>query len=178
MGEISTVGVLAFRQPHTVARVACNPVVLQRRSHRHLLVLRRLCGLCESRAALRAELGRRACLRAAGPTEQPRCGQSTDTIPAGVHVSIFHRWSAMSGISPCHVRHEVSRLSYVVSIETRFGWRSLSYPVRPRPAPVPANALSVGMRLATSASAAPAGWPCRWLWCSSRDDPGPWTGRG
>ena len=40
------------------------------------------------RTALVAELGVRAGLRAARPTEQPRRGQSTATIPAGVHVSI------------------------------------------------------------------------------------------
>jgi hypothetical protein len=56
--------------------------------HRDLLVLSRLGRLCESRAALAAELGRRAGLRTAGTTEQPHHGQSTATIPAGVHVSI------------------------------------------------------------------------------------------
>jgi hypothetical protein len=44
-------------------------------------VLSRLGGLRESRTALAAELGRRAGLRAAGTTEQPRRGQSTATIP-------------------------------------------------------------------------------------------------
>jgi hypothetical protein len=52
--------------------------------HRHLLVLRRLGGLRESPPGLAAELGRRAGLRTAGTTEQPRRGQSTTTIPAGV----------------------------------------------------------------------------------------------
>ena len=55
---------------------------------RDLLVLSRLGGLRESRTALAAELGRRAGLRATGSTEQPRHGQSTATILAGVHVSI------------------------------------------------------------------------------------------
>jgi hypothetical protein len=30
----------------------------------------------------------------------------------------FHRWSTMSVISPCHLRHEVLRPSYVVYFET------------------------------------------------------------
>jgi len=68
--------------------------------HRHLLVLSRLGGLRESRTALAAELGRRARLRAAGPTKQPRRGPSTATIPAGVHASIVSpACSVMSVIS-------------------------------------------------------------------------------
>ena len=55
---------------------------------RDLLVLSPLGGLRESRTALAAELGRGARLRAAGTTEQPRRGQCTATIPAGVHVGI------------------------------------------------------------------------------------------
>ena len=42
----------------------------------------------ERRAALVAELGVGLECGAARPTEQPRRGQSTATIPAGVHVSI------------------------------------------------------------------------------------------
>src|SRR5258708_447390 len=30
-----------------------------------------------------------------------------------------HHWSTMSAISPCHLRHELFRPSYVVSFETR-----------------------------------------------------------
>jgi hypothetical protein len=56
--------------------------------HRYLLVLSRLGGVFESRTALVAELGVRRQFCAARPTEQPRRGQSTATIPAGVHVSI------------------------------------------------------------------------------------------
>ena len=56
--------------------------------HSHLLVLRRLGGPRESRTAFGTELGRRAGLRTTGTTEQRRRGQSTATIPAGVHVSI------------------------------------------------------------------------------------------
>ena len=56
--------------------------------HRHLLVLRRSSGLCERCTALVTELGVRWQFDAARPTEQPRRGQSTATIPAGVHVSI------------------------------------------------------------------------------------------
>ena len=32
----------------------------------------------------------------------------------------WHRWSAMSVISPCHYRDKVSRLSYVVYFEAAF----------------------------------------------------------
>ena len=56
--------------------------------HRDLLVLRRSGGLCQRCTALVAELGVRWQFGAAGPTGQPRRGQSTATIPAGVHVSI------------------------------------------------------------------------------------------
>ena len=56
--------------------------------HRDLLVLRRSAGLCDRCTALVTELGVRWQFGAAGPTEQPRRGQSTATIPAGVHVSI------------------------------------------------------------------------------------------
>ena len=56
--------------------------------HRHLLVLRRSSGVCERCTALVTELGVRGQFGAARPTEQPRRGQSTATIPAGVHVSI------------------------------------------------------------------------------------------
>ena len=45
-------------------------------------------GLCERCTALVTELGVRWQFGAARPTEQPRRGQSTATIPAGVHVSI------------------------------------------------------------------------------------------
>ena len=42
-----------------------------------------------------------------------------------------HRWSAMSVISPCHLRDEVLRLSYVVYFETAFSsaraWSIWSY---------------------------------------------------
>ena len=56
--------------------------------HRHLLVLGRVGGPRESHTALAAELGRQAGLRAAGTAERPRLGQSTATIPPGVHVSM------------------------------------------------------------------------------------------
>src|SRR6478736_2353265 len=56
--------------------------------HRHLLVLRRSSGVCERCTALVTELRVRRQFGAARPTEQPRRGQSTDTISAGVHVSI------------------------------------------------------------------------------------------
>src|ERR1700754_384962 len=56
--------------------------------HRHLLVLRRSSGVCERCTALVAELGVGWRFGAARPTEQPRRGQSTATIPDGVHVSI------------------------------------------------------------------------------------------
>ena len=56
--------------------------------HRYLLVLRRSSGVCERCTALVTELGVRRQFGAAGSTEQPRRGQSTATIPAGVHVSI------------------------------------------------------------------------------------------
>ena len=45
-------------------------------------------GVCDWRAALVTELGVGRQFGAARPTEQPRRGQSTATIPAGVHVSI------------------------------------------------------------------------------------------
>src|SRR5208283_3790439 len=56
--------------------------------HRDLLVLRRLGGRCDWCTTLVTELGVRWQFGAAGPAEQPRRGQSTATIPAGVHVSI------------------------------------------------------------------------------------------
>src|SRR6476661_9672221 len=40
--------------------------------------------------------------------------------PLGSTSVSFHRWSSMSVISPCHLRHEVLRLSYVVYFETAF----------------------------------------------------------
>ena len=55
---------------------------------RDLLVLRGLGGLCDWRAAFTTELGCSAQLSAARPTEQPRRGQPTPTIPAAVHASI------------------------------------------------------------------------------------------
>jgi hypothetical protein len=67
-----------------------------------LLVYSRSSGLCEWRAALVTELGVRCQFGAARPTQQPRRGQSTATIPAGVHVGIIsplvndraaHHWS-------------------------------------------------------------------------------------
>jgi hypothetical protein len=57
--------------------------------HGDLLVLSRLGGgLYEWRTAFATELGRRTGRRAAGITGEPRLGQPTDTIPAGVHVNI------------------------------------------------------------------------------------------
>ena len=56
--------------------------------HRYLLVLRRSSGVCERCTALVTELGVRRQFGAARPTRQFRRGQSTTTIPAGVHVSI------------------------------------------------------------------------------------------
>jgi hypothetical protein len=85
--------------------------------HRYLLVLRRSGGVCERCTAFVAELGVGWQFGAARPTEQPRRGQSTAAIPAGVHVSSFC-WSAMSVISPCHLRHEVLRPSNVVCFKT------------------------------------------------------------
>ena len=38
--------------------------------------------------------------------------------PLGSTSVSCHRWSAMSVISPCHLRHEFSRPSYVVYFET------------------------------------------------------------
>ena len=49
--------------------------------------------LCEWRAALVTELGVWWQFDAARPTEQPRRGQSTATIPAGSTSASFHRWS-------------------------------------------------------------------------------------
>ena len=69
--------------------------------HRDLLVLGRSADLCDRCTALVTELGVRWQFGAARPTEQPRCGQSTATIPAGVHVSIVSCCSVMSVISPC-----------------------------------------------------------------------------
>jgi hypothetical protein len=73
-----------------------------REENRDLLVFSRASHLCEWRAALVTELGVRWQFGAARPTQQPRRGQSTATIPAGVHVSIIsplvndraaHHWS-------------------------------------------------------------------------------------
>ena len=58
--------------------------------------------LCDWCTALVTELGARWQFGAARPTEQPRRGQPTATVPAGVHVSIIsplvndraaHHWS-------------------------------------------------------------------------------------
>ena len=56
--------------------------------HRDLLVLRRLGGLCDRRAALTTELGCRAQLRAARPTGKARGCQCAATVPTVIHVSI------------------------------------------------------------------------------------------
>ena len=101
-GELHAPAVAAHhRRPalHQLGHDLAQPLHIQRRrdvhrahhigeQHRHLLVLRRSSGRCKSRTALATELGRRAGLRATGTTDQRRRGQSTDTIPAGVHVSI------------------------------------------------------------------------------------------
>ena len=86
--------------------------------HRYLLVLRRSSGVCERCTALVTELGVGRQFGAARPTEQPRRGQSTPPSPLGSTSVSFHRWSTMSVISPCHLRHEVSRLSNVVCFKT------------------------------------------------------------
>src|ERR1700737_4912581 len=56
--------------------------------HRYLLVLRRLGGVCDWRAAVTTELGTRAQRRAAGPTGEARRCQCTATVATVVHVSI------------------------------------------------------------------------------------------
>src|ERR1700752_1815481 len=56
--------------------------------HRYLLVLRQSSGVCERCTALVTELGVGWQFGATRPTEDPRCGQATATLPAGVHVSI------------------------------------------------------------------------------------------
>ena len=61
--------------------------------HRDLFVLSRTGCLRESRTALATKLARRRNgMRAAGPTDQPRRGQSTTTIPADAHV--IYRFTA------------------------------------------------------------------------------------
>ena len=88
--------------------------------HRHLLVLSRLGGRGDGRAAFVAELGVRWQFGAARPTRQSRSCQRTATPLSSTSVSC-HRWSAMSVISPCHLRHEVLRPSFVVCFKTRGG---------------------------------------------------------
>jgi hypothetical protein len=56
--------------------------------NRDLLVLRRLSGVCNRRAALTTELGCRAQLRAARPTGEARRSQCTATVAVVVHLSI------------------------------------------------------------------------------------------
>ncbi len=54
------------------------------------------------------------------PQNSPVAVSPPPPSPLGSTSVSFHRCSVMSVISPCHLRHEVLRLSYVVSFETRF----------------------------------------------------------
>src|SRR6266403_4827696 len=52
------------------------------------------------------------------PQNSPVAVSPPTPSPLGSTSVSFHRWSAMSVISPCHLRHEVSRPSYVVYFKT------------------------------------------------------------
>ena len=52
------------------------------------------------------------------PQSSPVAVSPPPPSPLGSTSVSFHRWSTMSVISPCHIRHEVLRLSYVVRFET------------------------------------------------------------
>ena len=52
------------------------------------------------------------------PQNSPVAVSPPPPSPLGSTSVSFHRWSAMSVISPCHLRHEVLRPSYVVCFET------------------------------------------------------------
>ena len=55
------------------------------------------------------------------PQNSPVAVSPPPPSPLGSTSVSFHRWSAMSVISPCHLRHEVLRPSYVVCFETAPG---------------------------------------------------------
>ena len=55
------------------------------------------------------------------PQNSPVAVSPPPPSPLGSTSVSFHRWSAMSVISPCHLRHEVLRPSYVVCFESRLG---------------------------------------------------------
>jgi hypothetical protein len=52
------------------------------------------------------------------PQNSPVAVSPPPPSPLGSTPVSFHRWSTMSVISPCHLRHEVLRPSYVVYLET------------------------------------------------------------
>ena len=51
------------------------------------------------------------------PHNSPVAVSPPPPSPLGSMSVSFHRWSMMSVVSPCHLRHEVLRLSYVVYFE-------------------------------------------------------------
>jgi len=55
------------------------------------------------------------------PQDSPVAVSSPPPSPLWLTSVSFHCWSAMSVTSPCHLRYEVSRLSYVVCFETVAG---------------------------------------------------------
>src|SRR6476659_9549713 len=58
------------------------------------------------------------------PQNSPVAVSPTPPSPLGSTSVSFHCWSTMSVISPCHLRDEVFRPSYVVSCETSAPSRS------------------------------------------------------
>ena len=86
--------------------------------HRDLLVLRRSGGRGDGRTALATELGLRLDFAPQDPHDSPVAVSPPPPSPLGSTSVSFHRWSTMSVISPCHLRHEVLRPSYVVCFET------------------------------------------------------------
>ena len=146
--------------------------------HRHLLVLRRL-GACVSRAPHSLQnLAVGLDWAPHDPQNSPVAVSPPPPSPLGSTSVSFHRWSAMSVISPCHLRHEVLRPSYVVYFETvvkrlqqhflnrtrlcgpggAWGKRSL----HPWSSPVAA-----ARRLPECAACPLIGRGCSWLWLSS-----------
>ena len=52
------------------------------------------------------------------PQNSPVAGSAPPPSPPGSTSLSFHCWSTMSVVSPCHLRHEVLRPSYVVCFKT------------------------------------------------------------
>src|SRR6185437_6321372 len=101
------------------SQTGSNSVVLQRHrraEHRHDPVARELTHLLQNRESGGSSVPH-------DPHNSPAAVTAPRPSPAPSTSVSCHRWSAVSVISPCHLRDEVSRPSYVVYFATR--WAAL-----------------------------------------------------